>query len=546
VFQSRGALVKSNITLWQGPVSQWPGSAAFPNLRWGSYSEIYKSQLWVSTVVDKRGKAAARLPFKVYQRDAQGRSEAGSTPFGMLMARPSKSIDPFAFWLWTVATKDIYGEAVWLKERDRGGRPVELIPLHPTNLVDEVDRDGRLTWKIRLHSGDIEIRREDFVLHREYHPDAPHRGLSKLEALRATLENEDGARRANSALWRNGGRPSVVLEHPALLNDGAVSRIRAQWHEIHGGVDNWAKAAILEEGMKANVVPLNVDELQYIEARRLNREEVCGAYDVPPPVVHILDRATFSNITEQMRSMYRDTMGPVLGSLESTVEFELRDGRFGQDRAPDFGDNVYGEFLLDEVLRGAFEVRAEAYQKADYMTLAEKREKENLPFLPGTEQIFLNSATLPLGPEGFLVQPEPAPAEQLALPPGNRSAQHINLNVTKPPTEAEIAEMVAKMRRPLANGGVVRRQLVDLGDSGPEIVLQPAEKGARLDVNTIRTVMGRVSRVKSLAAVDPTALVEGLNGAAVPVLEQLVAAQLAGDTVEGFRGRLRALPPGKD
>ena len=35
-------------------------------------------------------------------------------------------------------------------------------------------------------------------------------------------------------------------------------------------------------------------------------------FDVPPPVVHILDHATFSNITEQMRSMYRDTMTPRL------------------------------------------------------------------------------------------------------------------------------------------------------------------------------------------------------------------------------------------
>ena len=61
--------------------------------------------------------------------------------------------------------------------------------------------------------------------------------------------------------------------------------------------------------MTPHKLELTAEEAQYIETRKLNREEVCAAYDVPPPVVHILDRATFSNITEQMRSMYRDTMG---------------------------------------------------------------------------------------------------------------------------------------------------------------------------------------------------------------------------------------------
>jgi hypothetical protein len=65
---------------------------------------------------------------------------------------------------------------------------------------------------------------------------------------------------------------------------------------------------------------------------------------------------------------------------------------------------------MDEVLRGDFEQRAEAYQKADYMTIAEKRDKENLPPIPGTDRIFLNSASLPLGEDGQLEQPQPQPS----------------------------------------------------------------------------------------------------------------------------------------
>lgn len=397
---SNGLIVKS-VTYTTFTPASWngipqpgitPRSAVWP-FDQGAYSEIYKRQLWVNVLVNKLARAEARLPLKVYLRDDLNRPEAAEHPYARLLRRPSSVLSPFDFWQWVRSTREIYGEAPLLKRRDAGGRPVELIPWHPTRLHYDADNDA---WSLDRQGERFSIQRHDFVLFRNFNPDSLTRGLSPLEPLRATLENEDGARRANSALWRNGGRPSMSLRHPGKIGQAGVDRLRGQWNEVHGGVDNWAKPVILEEGMEAVPIPLNVEELQYIEARKLNREEACAVYDVPPPVVHILDRATFSNITEQMRSMYRDTMAPRLKSTESTLEHELRDGRMGRNVAPDFSETVYAEFLMDEVLRGDFEARAAAYQAADYMTMAEKRRAENLPFIDGTDRIFVNAATVPL------------------------------------------------------------------------------------------------------------------------------------------------------
>lgn len=166
-------------------------------------------------------------------------------------------------------------------------------------------------------------------------------------------------------------------------------RLKAQWDSATSGASNRGATVVLEEGMKPEVMQLTAEEAQYIETRRLNREEVCATYDIPPPAVHILDRATFSNITEQFRSVYRDTQGPRARSFEATLELDLRAVEW-----PD--DAVYAEFLMDEVLRGDFEGRQDALAKATHMTIAEKRRVENLPFIPGTDRIFLNTATMPL------------------------------------------------------------------------------------------------------------------------------------------------------
>jgi hypothetical protein len=220
--------------------------------------------------------------------------------------------------------------------------------------------------------------------------------MSKLEPLRRTLENEDYSRRATSSFWRNGARPGFALAHPGELGEPAQARLRAQWDEMVAGADNTGRTLILEEGMTPQKLSLSATEAQYIQGRKLNREEVVAAYDMPPPAVHILDHATFSNITEQFRSVYRDTMAPVLNYFEAVIATQLRDSPNPRIGGTDFGDDVYAEFLMDEVLRGSFEARQQAYRQADYMTVAEKRQLENLPFIPGTDRIVINAATIPL------------------------------------------------------------------------------------------------------------------------------------------------------
>lgn len=377
-----------------------------------TYGTIYKKQLWVYTVVRKRALATRRLPLKVYRYNNTGREDARNTPLGQLLRKPNRRHSGAFLWEWTSSTFDTYGEAIWLKVRGEDGRPIELWPVHPTNVV--VRRDGnRLEYVYAngiLVGADpqLVIPERDVIHFRTYNPESTIRGLSPLEPLRQTLVNEDAARRASSAFWHNGGRPSGYLAHPGSLSEAALNRLKAQWDSIHGGVDNFGKWAILEEGMKPEVLSLSAEEAQYIESRKLNREEVCGAYDMPPPAVHILDRATFSNITEQFRSVYRDTMAPHLGGFEETLAFNL---------TPEFGDDLYAEFLMDEVLRGDFEQRVTAYQagvNSGWLTPAEVREMENLPFIEGSDRLFVNSTMVPLEQADRTVSP-PAVAQAKSL-----------------------------------------------------------------------------------------------------------------------------------
>ncbi|HET9770541.1 MAG TPA: phage portal protein [Acidimicrobiia bacterium] len=472
---SGGVVVKGTSVIWTGTPATWgtwPSSLNIGN-RWASYSTLYRVQHWVRTCVDKRAVLLARLPLKVYQHDEMSRPEVPAHAYAQLLARPNDRQSRFSFWREMLSTRDIYGEAFALKIRDSGGRPVQLAPMHPT-AMHECDEDaGRLRWdfendRVRITG----IPDEDLIHFKNYNPDSCTRGLSKLESLRSTLENEDAALRSQSSFWRRGARPGVALTHPGKLSQPAAERLKLRWDQIAAGADNTGTTVVLEEGMKPELMQITAAEAQYIEARKLNREEVVAGFDMPPPAVHILDHATYSNITEQMRSVYRDTMAPVTVELESELETQLRGSVRSGASAPDFGDNVYAEFLLDGVLRGDFEQRADAYQKAinsGWTTPAEVRKLENLPFIEGSDRLYINSTMVPLD------------EVQAATPPPS------------------------------------------------------------LDPSTLSVVMGRLGRQKTLADLDADWLVDGLNGHADMVTRALAAARDAGDDLDGFKERIKAL-----
>jgi len=448
--------------------------------RYATYAALYRCQPSVATLADKVSNAAARLTLKVWDPTPKtGKVADISSGYARLIARPSTNMSTFNFYRWTFATYEVFGEAFWYKVRDSNGRVVELLPMHPSRTAVHRSIEGEVEYIFTLGVGTLGILHapaSDVVAFLRYNPETLMRGLSRLEPLRSTLQNEDAARRANASWWTKGARPSMILTHPNQLSQDAMDRIKTSFDARHAGADNMGSAVVLQEGMTAVASQLNAEEMQYIESRKLNMQEACMVFDVPPPVVHILDHATFSNITEQMRSMYRDTMSPRLEDFESVLDFSLRPEFFNEGQRE-------ARFDMDEVLRGDFEVRvtsATSLRQGGDITGNEARGMIGFPLSTDSEmdKLYANSALVPLG----------TPAQRVSITEA----------VTPDPAEAGAAASAAG-----AAGQVATDTGKSVTDSDPYVLLRMLE-----DKLTERAIMGRLSRKSTKAEIRKALVLE--------------------------------------
>jgi HK97 family phage portal protein len=357
-----------------------------------SLSTIYRTQPAVRTVVDFLARNIAQLNVKCYEKASLGdRREAPNHPAAQLIQRPNLTTSRYAMLHGTVSDLAIYDNAYWRKlEQGRQRQLVRIPPWAVTPFGDSM----LVVQGYRLSDG-TELRRDQVIHFHGYNPDDPRMGFSPLESLRRLLAEESAAGKHRENFWRNAARQDGVIERPVEApqwSDIARKRFREDWQNALSGETNAGKTAILEEGMKWNASAFSPKDAEFIAGRKLTREEVARAYHIPLPMVGILDHATFSNIREQHKQLYQDTLGPWLAMFEQELALQLLPW-FGE-----FDGKIYFEFNIEEKLQGSFEEQTEAISKAvgpgvAWITRNEARRIRNLPAIddPGADELIIPS-----------------------------------------------------------------------------------------------------------------------------------------------------------
>lgn len=341
-----------------------------------SYGQLYRTQVWISAAVNKVADSVARLPLHVWDESpSTGKAIDLNGPYARLMENPCVTMPLYSFKQWIAACIEIYGEAYLLKIREgRGDQVTSLLPMHPSMVMIYRNEYGEVEYRF-LGRPNETFPERDVVPFRRFNPDNTMRGLSRLEALRSTLMSEDSSRRAMQAWWQNRARPSMILRSKRELGQTGRERVQNAFTAQHSGSGNTGRVVVLEndEFEDPTIVQNTAEEMQYLQSRQLAREEVAAGMDLPPTALQDMTKATFSNVVENMRSLYRESLTPRVEFIESVLRTHVGN---------EFNGPKTAKFDMRHVLRGDWEKRAAAHAQmiqSGFEKPSEAREDMDLP-----------------------------------------------------------------------------------------------------------------------------------------------------------------------
>ena len=347
-----------------------------------SYANVYNSQPAVAGVVNKLAKRISTLPFDAYiSKGNRARELLTDDSLATLVLRPWPRGSTLVLLHFIAQSLLVHGNAIVGKVRgsEQDSPPEMLLPLHWSAASAYAPEGGTIEWwSTTQYDGRERFVPASEVIHFAWKAPESELGVSPLQQLQTTIQNEDAAQRYQLAAFRNANRPGGVLTLPPSdkkLDQEVLQLTRDTLNAIHGGVDNAFKIGLVAPGAKWEPMTTSMVEAELIEQRRLNWEEVGMVYDLAGPLMNDLRRSTYSNVEELNKALYRDVVPPWLGLIEKTFQSQLL------DQEPAWFDRFLS-FDLSDKLKGEPKELAETLKlqvEAGLITRNEARRILNMP-----------------------------------------------------------------------------------------------------------------------------------------------------------------------
>lgn len=361
------------------------------------FGRVFRREVWVYACVKRIAEAAADVPVTIVQRVKGEEKPLDDHPLLDLL----ESINPYmgkAIFIETLmASIELMGNSYIEKVRKtKRGPPVELYPLRPDRMRVIPDPVNYLAgFLYEVNGRRIRFEPQDVVHLKTYNPLDDYYGLSTLEAAALSVEHDQFAIAYNRNFFRNNAMPEGVFTTEAAVKQEDVDRVKQEFEKNFRGPKNTGKVGFL--GGKWTWVSLGMKqrEAQFIDSRKMSREEILATFGVPPVLVGLLDGQFAANVREQLQIFWKLAMLPRLQRVEDQLNEQL---------ASEYGDDIRIRFDLGhiEALREDENDRVERVRKlieGGIITRNEARQEmgmETLP-LPGMDDITVPFTVVALG-----------------------------------------------------------------------------------------------------------------------------------------------------
>nr|WP_201035650.1 phage portal protein [Thermoanaerobacter sp. YS13] len=364
-----------------------------------------KNALKIATVfacIRILGESIAKFPLKIYQDQDGKRKAADHYLYPLLKLRPNPYMTAFDFWKCVEVQRNTHGNAfVWLEMPARGrnaGKISALWPLDANKVQIWVDNRGIFSSQSQIYYvftdnlGNQYKLLPDEILHFKGFSLDGIAGISPIQYLRNTIENAGNAEQFLNQSLKGGMTVKGIVHYIGDLNPEAERKFREKFEQMANGLQNVNRIALLPIGYQFQPIALTMADAQFLENTQLTIKQIASAFGIKNHQLNDLDRSTYTNILEQQREFYIDTLLPILTMYEQELTYKLFTNS-------EIEQGYYVKFNVDSILRADISTRYEAYQKAiqsGFLTPNEVREMEEREPKEGGDRLYVNGNMIPL------------------------------------------------------------------------------------------------------------------------------------------------------
>lgn len=327
--------------------------------------------------VTQIAQTVAQLPLILYTRDGRAKSRATDHQlYSILHDEPNEWMTSFTLRETLQGHLLTWGNAFAEIDWDLSGRePVVqgLFPLRPDRMQLSWE-NKRLVYLYTVDGEQVKLSPMQ-VLHIPGFGFDGLIGYDPITLFKEALGLSKAAEEFGARFFANGSALNGVLQHPGpqRLSKEATELMRTSWEQMHKGLSNSHKVAILQEGVTYKDIGIPPENAQFMELRNFQVLEVARMLHMPPHKLAHLADATFSNIEHQNIEYVVDTIQPHLVRWEQEIHRKLL--------APSEKGKYFAEFLVAGLLRGDTLTRFQAYnlgRNGGWYSANDVRELENL------------------------------------------------------------------------------------------------------------------------------------------------------------------------
>jgi len=366
-----------------------------PELSKKGMLETYKKSLYVFACVSKIATKVASVEWKLFKivNSRGNKKEMMVHPLLDLIYKPNKFQTKTEFLEMTMINWECTGEAFWYKVRNDSGDVVELWNLRP-DYVSIVSDPAKFIAGYKFERGDgttITFMPEEIIYFKSPDPTSAYRGMGALHPGAKRVQTEEFAIDFQRNFFLNSARPDAVIKNKeSTLTKEQKDDIREGWGRKYQGVKNSSKVAILEGGLEYQLISLSQKEMDYIESLKFTRDDILVAFQVPKPLLSIVEDVNRANSETAMAIFLGETIAPKIKRIVEKVNEEMT--------YEDFGD----EFMLEVVdpTPANREMQLKEYSDGiinNYLLINEVRQREGLPPIKGGWSFYMSIANVAVG-----------------------------------------------------------------------------------------------------------------------------------------------------